>query len=223
MSDDDLEEHKQFTDETRHRVEETGRALAEAVLKHSAIVASAIGPADRKTIFGSDKELGTAALAYGRAHMDHSGTFPSLDPFTWDEGALDDWDDDPTAVTELVTGQGLTVLRRVDFIAHDVDALIEAARVAYLEDWPDQTRRDAEAYVEHVGTAIYQIGHTGGFDALLDAEGLAPTAGMTVVHTQDNVLDVVALDAAVDALETPGPWPIFGTEGDVLNSSSDVW
>ena len=221
MSDDDHEWPTQYSDETRQRVEETGRALAEAILRHSALAAAATGLADDKSIFASDKELGAAALAFGRAHSDHCGSYPRLNPFEWTDG----WDEDEElAVGEgLVTGQGLTVVRRVDFIADDVEALIEAGRVAYLEDWPDHPRRDAEAFVESVGTAIYQINDARGFDALLDTDGLTPTAGMTVIHSQENPLDVVALDAAVETLETAGPWPIFSSEGEVLNSSSEVW
>lgn len=221
MSDDDFEEWpEQFSDETRQRVEETGRDLAEAILTHSTNVAATIGHADVKTIFAYNKELGIAALAYGRAHFDHCGVFPNLDPFNFD---ADDDVEELADGEELVSGQGITVVRRVDFIAHDVDALIEAGRAAYLEVWPDDTRRDAEADVDDVGRAIYQINHAKGFDALLNADGLAPTAGMTVIHAQENVLDAVALDAAVDALDTQGPWPIFGSEGEVLTSSSDLW
>lgn len=223
MSDDDYEWPKQYSDETRQRVEETGRALAEAVLKHSALVAAATGLADDKAIVASNKELGTAGLAYGRAHSDHCGSYPRLNPFEWDDGWEDGEEDEPVPGEGLVSGQGLTVIRRVDFIAHDVEALIEAGRIAYLEDWPDQTRRDADAYVAHVGTAIYQINEARGFSALVNADGLEPVASMTVIHSQEDVLDDVALDAAVETFDTAGPWPIFATEGEVLNNSSELW
>jgi hypothetical protein len=217
MTDDADVEPDQFSDKTRERLEATARELADAILAQAAVAASATGHADVRAIFVSIDELDRAARAYDDAHFEHTGIFPLGLPDVDDEDEEDEDED------ELLTGEGLTVIRRTDFILHDPDALIEAGRAAYLEVWPDDARRDAEADVEDVGRAIYQISHAHGLDALLEAEGLAPTAGITVIHTQEHPLEAEGLDEAIDSLDTNGPWTIYATEGTVLTSSSDLW
>lgn len=126
-------------------------------------------------------------------------------------GASGDDEDEPEAVPEGVV---VSVLRRHDYVISGPEAQLAAGRAAYLEVWPDDTEADAAQDVTHLGRALYQVAHAGGWDSLADTDGLVPLGGITVAVPQDEPLDL-----------DPDLWfeQLGVDEGDLIYGQSDVY
>lgn len=182
-----------MTDNSRPAsVREASETFAQALARHTeAVLADGAGSDAEESAF---EELTEAQVAY----------FQAVDP--WDEE-----DDEQEPPPE---GRTISVVRRGDYVVTDLDAVLASGRAAYLELWPDDSETDAADDVEGLGRALYQVAHAGGWDSLLELEGLSPVGGITLVVSQDEPLD-----------EDPDTWleQLGIDEDELLYAQSDVW
>lgn len=214
MFDDDDDDFNPFTPETAAQVRSAGEALAAAIRQHAEHVASAAKHSDVGGIFKAGDDLLTAVMGYADAQFEHTGTAYPLGALHDLVGDEEDEDEDEEDQAFVAPASDVTVLRRADFGVEDEDAVMRAGRAAYREVWPDDDEEDAAADVTHLGSALYQIAHARGRDALNDVEGLVPTGAATAVLRQDSLL-------AGDSDD----WPdnLFDQDGDVIYRQDDIY
>jgi hypothetical protein len=162
------------------------------------------------------------ADAFDAAHLEH------LDALSVDNRTEHDEDDEEIDdETELpVSGSGVTVLLRRDYVVLDADELISAGRDTYRQVWGGRPQ-DVRRQVPGLGAALYEIMHIQGPDALDSLAQLQLTAAVGVVHSQADPLDEQQLDAAEDddadpASASHGYLDLFRTDGEIYYSFSEI-
>jgi hypothetical protein len=106
------------------------------------------------------------------------------------------------------------VLERRDYAVRDEDAVLEAGRQAYLTVWPQADVQSARADVQHLGRALYQLAHAGGWHSLGEAAGLRAQAGFVAVIEHPDLLG-----------PDPDEWPedLSVADGELLYLQRDAY
>ncbi|HRW18127.1 MAG TPA: hypothetical protein P5181_04710 [Dermatophilaceae bacterium] len=147
------------------RLEELHAALAE----HSALVMDRRGrESEFKGYFDSVDRLKRAAAAFSDAEFDLCGSFPLAIEVDEDDHDGEDEETEPWEPAAVLSAVG-----RWDFHLHDADALLAAGRQARQEAYPDESAEDRREAVKRPEQAAYEITHARGWDALIEAPGLA--------------------------------------------------
>ncbi|TYP86908.1 hypothetical protein BD833_108194 [Blastococcus xanthinilyticus] len=185
--------------------------MTAAITAHAEAVTAVSKDADITEVFAATDRLLPAVLAYADAQFDYTGNgfpFGVLHQF-----AEQDDEDEPADEPEPATG--ISVLQRHDYRVTDVAAVLSAGRRAYLDVWPEDDEAAAAVDVTHLGRALYQIAHAGGWHRLDEVEGLRATGGAVVVVAQQEILG-----------SDPDEWPeeLFeGDGGEFLCKQEDVF
>jgi hypothetical protein len=186
----------------------TARALSDAVQEHASRLAS-LTEMDAQDVFGAGDKLLEAALAYADALTYHTATVYPLGPLYSLIEMIDDEEDEDDPVDDVAT-RFAVVIRR-DYAVTDPTAVLHEGRSAYLHLWPDDGPEEAERDVTHLGRALYQMAHAGGFDVLDRVAGLRKENGFAAFVRTD---DVLGSDA-----EWPGA---FELSGELMHWQNDV-
>ena len=72
--------------------------------------------------------------------------------------------EDGPIVSQVSIGEGLSMLRRDDYVVVDPEGVIAEGRRSYLKVWPNDTEEDASRDVTDLSRALYQVAHAGGWD-----------------------------------------------------------
>ena len=209
-----------WTDQRRAAFAQAAEEAIETLRLHVATVTAATGEGDQLRILGSGETVEEAFVALGRAESDLTAASSPFSALVQNE----DWDDDdeedeePDPLDESAQFNQLSVLIRRDYRLTSESAVLDAGRAAYAQVWPDDSAEAAAEDVSHLGRAIYQITHAGGFEALDDVQGLDPTAGIALILGREQTMSGADLE---DALEDPAP--LFVVDGEILHSEGDVW
>lgn len=207
MADEDF---TPWTTEGAARLRAAAAELTAAITAHAEAVTAVSKDADITEVFAASDRLLPSVLAYADAQFDYTGNgfpFGVLHQF-----AEQDEEDEPADEPEPATG--ISVLRRHDYQVTDEAAVLSAGRRAYLDVWPQDDEAAAAADVTHLGRALYQIAHAGGWHRLDELDGLRATGGAVVVVAQEEILG-----------PDPDEWPeeLFVGDGVLLYKQEDVF
>ena len=185
--------------------------LGAAILDHAEAVAGVNSDAGFSSVAAAGEQLLPAALNYADAQFEHTGSgFPFGVLHQFAEDAEDEDEDE----SESAPTSGITVLQRWDYGVVDEGAVLEAGRKAYLRVWPDDDETAAQADVNHLGRALYQLAHADGWQSLEQVNGLRPTGAAVILLEQEELLGA-----------DPNEWPeeLFNADGEPLYSQFDVF
>jgi hypothetical protein len=203
------EDFTPWTPEGAARLRAAAAELTAAITAHAEAVTAVSKDADITEVFAASDRLLPSVLAYADAQFDYTGNgfpFGVLHQF-----AEQDDEDEPADEPEPATG--ISVLQRHDYQVTDEAAVLSAGRRAYLDVWPEDEAA-AAADVTHLGRALYQIAHAGGWHSLDELDGLRATGGAVVVVAQEEILG-----------PDPDEWPeeLFEGDGELLYKQEDVF
>jgi hypothetical protein len=168
---DENDEGTQWTDDAKADYLRRADELRDALAAHVATVSERTGrDSELEPYFTSADALKRAAAAFDDAEWDFCGSFPLEIELDEDEPD-DDGDEDEEDLWKPATV--LSALGRWDFNVYDPDALVAAGREARQEVHPDETPQERDEAVDGLQRAAYEIAHAHGWDALIDAPGLA--------------------------------------------------
>ncbi|GAA2007037.1 hypothetical protein JL107_03695 [Nakamurella flavida] len=212
-----------WTDERRAAFAQAAEEAIEVLRLHVATVTAATGEAEQLAILRSGDTVTDAFGVLADAEFDLTAASSPLSPLARTEEWADDEDDgeedgEPDPLDDTAEFNQLSVLTRRDYRLTSEAAVLDAGRAAYAQAWPDDSAEAAAEDVNHLGRAIYQITHAGGFDALDDVPGLDPTAGIALVIGRDRAMSGTDLEAAIE-----DPAPLFVLDGEILHSEGDIW
>ena len=175
---------EQWSAAARDNLASAATELIETIQVHARTLLAMQGrQAETGAIFEASNDLGRAASRFADAQFDLTGV---ADPF----GVLaqhyqvpenEGESEDGPIVPQVAVGEGLSILRRDDYIVVDPERVIAEGRRSYLKVWPNDTEEDASSNGTDLGRALYQVAHAGGWDALTKLAGLQPTAEITWV------------------------------------------
>jgi len=182
----DQEEDDDFTPWTPHgraRLRLAADRLAEAIRTHASSIGDIRSDDGAAEIMAAGNHLVPALLAYADAQFDYTGTAFPLGTLY---GLVDD--DEEEEVADPGPVGGVSILRRTDFMVTDEDSVMKAGRKAYRRSAGEANKKSAAADVTHLGEALYQIAHAGGWDSLIQVQGLEPTGGIVLVQSSEELL-----------------------------------
>ncbi|TMC63872.1 MAG: hypothetical protein E6J16_08035, partial [Chloroflexota bacterium] len=177
---------EQWSAAARDNLASAATELIETIQVHARTLLAMQGrQAETGAIFEASNDLGRAASRFADAQFDLTGV---ADPFgvlaqhyQVPENEGESEDEDGPIVPQVSVGEGLSMLRRDDYVVVDPERVIAEGRRSYLKVWPNDTEEDASRDVTDLSRALYQVAHAGGWDALTRLAGLQPTAKITWV------------------------------------------
>lgn len=203
MNDEEPLQPDQWTDQGRGSLRAAADELALGVREHADTLAGLTGVKDIASVFAANHRLLEVAHAYAEAQLELTGTsypFGVLPPLEDEEA------DDDEVVEEYVSGTGVSVVQRRDFVVTDEAAVLAAGRAAYDRVWSPDDPEEAASQVTNLALALSEIAHSDGWDALEHVQGLDTRAAMASVISHDDLL-------SADPDEWPdNPYVITGQE-----------
>jgi hypothetical protein len=180
----DQDEIEQWSQAARDRLALAANELTETIQVHVRTLLAMQGrQSETGAIFESSNDLGRAASRFADAQFDLTGIAGPFGVLAQPENEGESEGDGGPPMPQAAVGEGLSVLRRDDYIVVDPERVIAEGRRSYLKVWPNDTEEDALSDVTDLGRALYQVAHAGGWDALTKLTGLQPTAKVTwVIH-----------------------------------------
>ncbi|WP_426560828.1 hypothetical protein ACPPVT_12875 [Angustibacter sp. McL0619] len=213
--DGDLQAFTPWTSDGAERLRTAAAELVAALTEHAEAVATA-SDADIVQVFEANDRLLPLAVAYSDAQFDFTGNFGPFGLLHEDDDELAELDsvDEVPDAGPAGPATGFTVLERRDYAVLDEDAVLEAGRQAYLSAGPDADELAAQADVQHLGRALYQLAHAGGWHSLGDADGLRAQAGFVAVIEHPDLLG-----------PDPDEWPedLSVADGELLYLQRDAY
>lgn len=164
------------------QVRAAAAAFKTAIDAHLVAVENRSGESD-PAVQETYDQLREAGLVYDDLLFD---AFEEVTPFEAPEVSPED-------AVEVSTATGpperVGLVTRHDFTVIDPEALLDAGREAYRENWPDDGEEATEKQVSHLGAAVYEIASAYGLDGMeerAEDNGLLPEGSTTwVVDTGD--------------------------------------
>lgn len=209
FEDDDLQE-TQWSDAARERVIARGQQLIAVLQAQLEFYGTQNVGTPEVDGWAKAEAVEQAAVDFAEAEFDLTGTtgpFGRLSTWDGDDDDDDELDSEPLEIISLVS-----VLQRADYGVVDEQAVLAAGRAAFVEDQPGQSEENARIHAGHLGTALYQIAHARGWDALDGVSGLAPLGSIIRVVAPEEKL-VMTDDVAHGDADGSVP---FGVPGEVL-------
>lgn len=128
-------------------------------------------------------------------------------------------DDDETTGEEETQEVGVvSIVQRADYGVVDEDAVMAAAREAWVRNHPGSTAEDAEENIDHLGAALYELAQADGWASLEEAPGLVPLGSVAQA-----LLPVSALELSGEETPDTTPNPGFGVDGAVIYTEENIY
>lgn len=172
-----------FSAETREALAEASRKLAERLQAHTEALLSMTGDEEQSALYEQNAALEELVEGWNDAVFEHTGTAPLL----LDDSAEDEDDE------EVEQDQMISVVSRFDLRVVDLDALLEAGRVAQ-ERHPAELEGGEQEPVDSAEQAIYEISREFG-EAWFELPGAELVAGGRAYVVPEHPFEPLDADA----------------------------
>lgn len=170
-----MDHPEQYSKASKRQLHKATNELVKSVRIHVSHVNEMHGgSSEMPDLFVSNDQLAAAVTTWKESAEEHTVGWP-IPLRTFEDDDLDNDEPDEHGGEQVSVDGQLSVFSRWDLAIVDTDAVIAHGREAHRRYRPEENKRDAEAAVHDVSSALYEITHENG-------EPWYGTDGLEVIH-----------------------------------------